>query len=128
MANTVTRALWATAGTVSLGLGIVGAILPLLPTTPFLLLTAYCYARSSRRLHDWLMHHPRLGPPIVEWQQHRAIGLRVRWVATVFVVIVLGISIVATVPVWLILTQAAVLSCVMGFLWTRPYPPPPDIQ
>lgn len=59
--NTLMRPLLFLAGTISLGLGIVGAFMPILPTTPFLLLSAYCYGRSSERLHRWLIEHPRWG-------------------------------------------------------------------
>lgn len=52
-------------GTVALGLGVIGMFVPILPTTPFLLLAAYCFARSSERLHRWLVNHPRLGMYIV---------------------------------------------------------------
>ena len=123
MSNPVSRAFWIALGSLSLGLGVLGAVLPLLPTTPFLLLTAFCFARSSDRLHGWLVEHPHFGPPIEHWREHRAIGRRVRVIATVFIVVVLVIGIAAGMPGWLIGTQAAVLSFVVVFLWTRPYPP-----
>lgn len=58
------RALWLTLGLVSTACGVAGVVLPLVPTTPFLLLAAYAFARSSPRLHNWIMMHPRLGLPI----------------------------------------------------------------
>ena len=58
------RWLWIGAGSVCLGIGVAGTVLPLVPTTPMLLLAAFCFARSSERLHDWLVNHPTLGPPI----------------------------------------------------------------
>ncbi|PJE79225.1 Inner membrane protein YbaN [invertebrate metagenome] len=61
------------AGIVSLALGILGIVLPLLPTTPFVLLSAYCFARSSQRLHQWLLCHPWFGKLLTYWEKHRGI-------------------------------------------------------
>ena len=65
------RFLLVLAGLLSLGLGILGIVVPLLPTTPLVLLAAYCFARSNDRLHHWLVHHPRFGLVIRNWQNHR---------------------------------------------------------
>ena len=59
------------AGILSLAAGVVGIFLPLLPTTPFILLAAFCFARSSERLHQWLLNHPKLGLMLSNWEQHR---------------------------------------------------------
>lgn len=76
--NPLQRFLFIFAGTVSLGLGLLGIPLPLLPTTPFLLLSAYCYARSSRRFYYWLINHRVLGKHIINYWEHRGITLRVK--------------------------------------------------
>lgn len=68
-------------GLISLGLGILGAFLPVLPTTPLLLLAAFLFLRSNRRLYDWLMNHPKMGPYITNFIKHKAIPLRVKIVA-----------------------------------------------
>ncbi|MBR2856155.1 MAG: YbaN family protein [Bacteroidales bacterium] len=65
-------------GLISLGLGIVGMFLPVLPTTPLLLLAAALFLRSNDRLYDWLMNHPRLGPYISNFLKHKAIPLKVK--------------------------------------------------
>lgn len=114
------RSFWAVLGTVSLFLGAVGIPLPLLPTVPFLLLSAFCFARSSPRVHEWLMQHPVFGPPIHDWQRSGAIGRRAKLLATVSIVVVFGISLVLGLAVWVLGVQAAVLSLVLLFIWTRP--------
>ena len=68
-------------GLISLGLGILGAFLPVLPTTPLLLLAAFLFLRSNRRLYDWLMNHPKMGPYITNFIKHKAIPLRVKIIA-----------------------------------------------
>ena len=68
-------------GSLSLALGILGIFLPVLPTTPFLLLSAALYMRSSQRLYEWLMSHKHLGPYIKNFREHRALPLRVKVVS-----------------------------------------------
>lgn len=63
--NRVTRAIWVGLGSVALSIGVIGIPIPILPTTPFLLASAYCYARGSKRCHDWLVNHRLLGAFIV---------------------------------------------------------------
>lgn len=68
-------------GSISLVLGIIGIFVPMLPTTPFLLLTAALYFRSSPKLYNWLMSHPRLGTYIRNFRENKAIPLRVKIVS-----------------------------------------------
>jgi uncharacterized membrane protein YbaN (DUF454 family) len=79
------RAILVAVGTVSLVVGVLGIVVPVLPTTPFLLLTAACYARASDRLYAWLIGRPSLGPIITEWRSSRSLppGVRMRAVAVV---------------------------------------------
>ena len=91
-------------GIVSLALGIAGIFLPLLPTTPFLLLSAWLFVRSSPRLYAWLTNHPRLGPYIRNFRENRAIPLRVKIVS-----VTIGYCVVAVVDEWLWAQAAMVL-------------------
>lgn len=72
------RLLWVAAGALALLTGVVGIFLPLLPTTPLVLLAAFCFARGSERCERWLVEHPRFGPMIANWRDHRAIPRRVK--------------------------------------------------
>ena len=81
--NVAKRGLFMVMGTVFLGLGVLGAVLPILPTTPFVLVAAWCYARGSVRLHRWLLSTRMFGPLIRRWQADRSITLRSKIVATV---------------------------------------------
>ncbi|SIO19901.1 YbaN family protein [Vannielia litorea] len=114
------RALWGAAGGVSLALGAIGIVLPLLPTVPFVLLAAFCFARSSGRLHDWLLAHRTFGPMITDWRRNGAIHRRAKWAATVSVLAVFSLSVVLTLPGHVLMIQAVTLGCVMLFIWTRP--------
>lgn len=72
------KTLYIVLGSISLALGILGIFLPLLPTTPFLLLTAALYFRGSERLYQWLLHHPQLGTYICNFRENKAIPLRAK--------------------------------------------------
>ena len=94
-------------GTVALVLGVLGIFLPLLPTTPFVLLAAACYARGSRRFYQWLLAQRTFGPIVHEWQHHRSIPYKTKLTAVVLMSLTLGTSIVFFVrPVWLKVTLA----------------------
>ena len=88
----VVRVLFGIAGTVALGLGIAGIFLPLLPTTPFVLLAAACYARASVRFYNALLNNPTFGPLVREWRRHRSIPYRTKLYAIVLMSITMGIS------------------------------------
>jgi len=75
------RACWTAAGLTSLALGIVGIFLPLLPTTPFVLLAAFCFSRGSERVETWLLTHPRFGPMVADWRARRAVPRRAKQLA-----------------------------------------------
>ncbi len=90
------------AGLLFVGLGVIGVFVPLLPTTPFMLLAAACFARSSRRFHDWLLANRTFGPLIYEWRRYRSIPLRTKIMAIALMAFTLGASIVFFIkPLWL---------------------------
>ncbi|MBM7067275.1 YbaN family protein [Actibacterium sp. 188UL27-1] len=114
------RIIWATCGIIALCLGTVGIALPLLPTVPFLLLAAFCFAQSSPQLHHWLVSHPLFGPPIRDWQANGAIRKSAKIAATVSIGVVFGISVLLNIRLTILLIQAVILSAVLVFIWTRP--------
>ena len=114
------RYIWITFGLIALGLGALGVILPLLPTVPFLLLAAFCFARGSEKLHRWMMDHRTLGPPIKDWQEKGAINRKAKLIATASVIAVFTLSWIMNVKMTVLVIQAVTLSCVMLFIWTRP--------
>jgi uncharacterized membrane protein YbaN (DUF454 family) len=75
------RLLWLGVGMLALVAGVVGIFLPLLPTTPFVLLAAFCFSRGSSRCERWLVEHPRFGPMVRNWRANRAIPLRAKQLA-----------------------------------------------
>ncbi len=117
------RALWVGLGLAFVALGLLGVLLPILPTTPFLLLAAACFARSSGRLHRWLVEHRIFGPPIRAWREHRAISPRAKAAAVTAMAATLALSLVLGVPGRVVAVQAAVLLAVGGWILTRPSGP-----
>lgn len=117
------RTLWLAGGWLALGAGAVGIVVPLMPTTVFLILAAFCFARGSDRLHDWLVNHPTFGPMLADWRNHRAISRRGKILAGIAMIAVLAISVALEVPAWVLALQAVILAAVAAFLFTRPLPP-----
>jgi uncharacterized membrane protein YbaN (DUF454 family) len=87
------RILLVIAGTVCVGLGIVGIFVPVLPTTPFLLLAAACYARSSKRFHSWLLNNKWFGSYIRNYLERKGITLRAKIITLSLLWITIGVSI-----------------------------------
>jgi len=112
-----------TAGWLSLITGLIGIVLPLLPTTPFVLLSAYCFSRSSSRLHRWLTRHPWFGPPILQWQRTRTVNRKVKSRALFLILITFTITLIVT-PLPLLAKAALVLLALvlMGFVARLPEP------
>lgn len=114
------RIVWLILGLMSVGLATLGAFLPLLPTVPFLLLAAFFFARSSERLHNWLLTHPKFGDPIIDWHERGAIQRRVKWIASGSMLAAFAISLAFGVRPTILIIQALVLGSVALFIWSRP--------
>jgi len=108
------------AGGVALALGLIGIVVPLLPTTPLVLLAAACFARSSVRLHDAMLGHRVIGPIIREWQTHRAMPRRAKRFAYGLMLLSFGSSMVLMPSHWHRLLLGGVGLVLLFFLWRVP--------
>lgn len=113
------RGLWLVAGLLSLLIGLIGIALPLLPTVPFVLLAAYCFARGSKRLERKMLEHPTLGPIVIDWRARRAVPRKAKRWAT-------GMMTASSVLAWWLLPAsvrwipAACCAGVAFWLWRLP--------
>ncbi len=116
----VWRAVLLVVGTASLLIGLVGIVLPILPTTPFLLVTAACYARASTRLYRWLLGQRSLGPIITEWRRSRSLppGVKVRALVAVVITFALSVILVDATVVRVLLVATAII--LAAFLYRIP--------
>jgi uncharacterized membrane protein YbaN (DUF454 family) len=113
-------------GCVFVGLGVIGAFLPVMPTTVFLIGALWAFSLSSKRLETWLLEHPRFGPRLVEWRAHRVIPLRVKLVAWGSMAVSLAIMLVARAPIWAIASAAGLMLVGVVYIASRPSAPPRD--
>jgi len=104
-----------------------GAILPLLPTTPFLLVATFAFARSSPRLYSWIINHPRFGPLVNDWHTQRAISRKAKVSAVTVMAATLAISATLGITKTILIVQILVLSCVAAFILSRPVPARCDV-
>ncbi len=113
------RTIFLLLGHISIAIGFVGIFVPLLPTTPFVLLAAACYSRGSQQFHTWLHEHPRFGPMIRAWREHGAIGTRAKFVATITIIASITYSFACLVMPWNMVALVVGLA-VLAFILTRP--------
>jgi len=115
----MTRPLWMAAGLVFLALGWIGLVMPMMPGVVFLLLALFCFGRGNPAWERRLLEHPRLGPPLRDWRQRRAIGRRAKLTALAMM------AAAGALAVWLVgfplaLVSLAMLAAVGLWIWTRP--------
>ncbi|TNF23314.1 MAG: DUF454 domain-containing protein [Rhodobacteraceae bacterium] len=114
------RGFWVVLGAVSLVLGLIGVVLPVLPTTPFILLAAFAFSRGSPRLHAWLEGHARFGPVITDWRANGAIAPRHKILAVGMMAATLAASILFAVATVVLVIQTLCMAGAALFVLTRP--------
>lgn len=119
------RVLYYSLGWFFFALGIIGLLLPVVPTTPFMLLALWAFSQSSERFHNWLYYHKFFGPPLQKWKQYRVIPLPAKIVSVSFMSISLVyMTIYVPVPLWLKAIVALLMVYGAWFILTKPsYPP-----
>lgn len=115
---------WLLLAYVSLGLGVIGVVLPGLPTVPFILLSAYAAARGSQKLHARLLAHRVFGPMIRDWQRSGAVSRRAKWAASVSMLVAASIMFLTAPRWWMAATGSGIMAVVAFWLWLRPEPMP----
>jgi uncharacterized membrane protein YbaN (DUF454 family) len=128
--ETVKKAILIVAGTICVALGVVGIFIPLLPTTPFLLLAAICYAGSSKKLHHWLHYNRLFGSYIRNYREGRGLTATAKLLSVGSLWITIGFSAIVFVPVLIAqLALIAIAVIVSAHILTRPtYKEPRDAK
>ncbi len=114
------RSFWFVAAVVSLGLGVIGIVLPILPTTPFVILAAFAFGKSSPRLQAWLENNSTFGPMIADWRDKGAIATQYKVLAVIMMAAAFLISLSLGVPSFVLVIQAACIAAAATFILTRP--------
>jgi uncharacterized protein len=107
---------------IALALGLIGVVLPGLPTTPFILLAAWAAARGSTRLHRWMRAHRLFGPMIRDWEAHGAVSRRAKWIASLTMLASAVIFFLTAPKMWMAITGTGIMVVVGTWLWFRPEP------
>lgn len=121
--SALVRGLYFTVGLLALAAGIAGVVLPVLPTTPFVLLAAACFARSSDRFYNGLLNHRIAGPIVADWREHRAVKRKTKQWAALMMALSFGTSMLVVPAQWhriMLLGMALVLGF---FIWRVPIRP-----
>lgn len=104
----------------AVALGLLGVALPVLPTTPFLLVAAFAFGKSSPRARAWLIEHAHFGPAIQDWEERGAISRRAKTLAVSMMTLVFVASLVFGASWWVLLAQALLMGAGAAFVLTRP--------
>ncbi|RPE71029.1 hypothetical protein EDD53_0142 [Pacificibacter maritimus] len=116
----VTRVLHLVLGWACIALAVIGAVLPLLPTTVFLILAAYFFTKGSPHLRAWLIQHSTFGPPILDWERTGAIAPKIKKLAIGMMGLTLCVSFILGVPLGVMIVQLLCITAAAIYIVTRP--------
>ncbi len=116
----ITGHVWTACGLLALAVGLIGIVLPLLPTTPLVLLAAFCFSKGSPRLHHAIQSHARFGPILAEWRARGAIAPRYKAMAVGMMLATFTLSVVASVGAMVLTVQAICMGGAALYVLTRP--------
>jgi len=121
MRKQIIRTIYLLTGFISLTLGIIGAFLPVLPTTCFVLFAAFCFSKSSTTMHNYLLNHPVVGKAIRKWEENGEIPLRIKVLASVVMLATVSYPLFfMTFGILWKVAIAAAITVALIYIWTRP--------
>lgn len=124
MLSATARLLWRLLAIIGLALAVIGTLLPVMPTVPFLLVALFAASRGWPELERWLLAHPVFGKHLVDWRERGAVSRRAKWFATAGIAAGIVSSVVLVGPArWIVALPVSVMLLVLAWLWRRPEPP-----
>lgn len=118
----MSRYIYLVLGWLAVAVGAIGVVLPVLPTTPLMILAAFLFTKGSPRARSWLIDHAHFGPHIQNWEGQRAIAPRAKRLAVITMAVVFAISLMLGLKWWVLLIQGACMGPAAIFILTRPAP------
>ena len=129
MKTTTVRLLYLLLGFIAIGLGIIGAFLPIMPTVPFLIVALWAFSKSSKKFHDWLYYHKIYGPMLRDWDDYKIIPIWGKiWACVAMLSSVIIITFVNNIPHWLLLTTAVIMFFIGFYICSTPNKKPVENQ
>ncbi|MEH1710361.1 YbaN family protein [Acinetobacter pittii] len=113
---------WRSLVVIFITLGIIGAILPGMPTTVFLILAAWAASKGWPQMDDWLLNHPKYGPTLRDWRANGTVPRKAKWIASIMMAISGLIMLFTSAPLWVMVFTDTIMFIVAVWLWLRPEP------
>ncbi|ADY82843.1 MULTISPECIES: YbaN family protein [Acinetobacter] len=113
---------WRSLVVIFITLGIIGAILPGMPTTVFLILAAWAASKGWPQMDDWLLNHPKYGPTLRDWRTNGTVPRKAKWIASIMMAISGLIMLFTSAPLWVKIFTDTTMLIVAVWLWLRPEP------